>query len=116
MKDLQKLALFRIGLGDYARSNSGPLYKEILSCARNHNVISASVFRSIDSVLMKGKPEMPRLFGGHDKSQAIIMEISVRQENKQELLSALREILQLSKDPVVISILDTEVEVFGLDP
>ena len=111
----QNWNLIRIGVGDYAKGNKGPLYKEILECAKLNKATSASVFKSIDGFLIKGSPEVVRLFGGTDKSQALIIEALIESEYKDDFLSSLHELLANIDDPVIISIADSNVEVFGIE-
>lgn len=114
MKTIEKCLLIRIGLGDYAMGKRGRLYKEILNCARQNGVISASVFNSSDGFLVKGKEEVVRLFGGMNKSKSIIIEALLKQQHKEKFLSQLRILCKEVNEPVVVSVSQSEIETFGL--
>lgn len=111
----QKWNIIRIGLGDYATSIKGPLYKEILDCAKQNKVISASAFKSVDGFQIKGTPEVVRLFGGIEKSQVLMIEALIKFENKETFLTSLREICNKVDDPVIISVVNSGIEVYGIE-
>lgn len=111
----KKWYLVQIGVGDYVKGSKGPLYKMILDCAQKSRTIGASVFRSFDSVLLKGRPQMVRLFGGRDKSEALLIKVMVSKTNKDAFLANLKELLNGINEPVVVAVSKAEVEVFGFE-
>ena len=111
----QKWSLIRVGIVDYAKGKKGPLYKEILECARRNLASSASVFKSIDGFQIKGHQESVRLFGGLERSQALLFEILIKSEIKEDFLDRLREICESAEDPAIISISNANIEVFGME-
>lgn len=110
-----KWSLIRIGTGDYAKGKAKPLYKEIIDCAKINRAVSATVYESIDGFLMKGSPEVVRLFGGTDKSQGLIIEVLIKSDQKRTFLDALRDLAKSTDDPIIISVTDSDIEVFGIE-
>ena len=110
-----KWSLIRIGTGDYAKGKTKPLYKEIIDYSKKYRAVSATVYKSIDGFLMKGSPEVVRLFGGVDKSQGIIIEVLIKSEQKNNFLEAVRDLAKSTNDPLIISVADSDIEVFGIE-
>jgi len=110
-----KWSLIRIGTGDYAKGKTKPLYKEIIDCAKTYRAVSATVYESIDGFLMKGSPEVVRLFGGVEKSNGLIIEVLIKIDKKNNFLEAVRDLAKSTDDPIVISVADSDIEVFGIE-
>lgn len=110
-----KWSLIRIGTGDYAQGKTKLLYKEIIDSAKHHKALSATVYKSIDGFLMKGSPEVVRLFGGIDKSQGLIIEVLIKLDNKIKFLNGVRDLSKSIEDPIVISVSNSDIEVLGVE-
>ncbi len=113
MKSSENWYWIRIGVGDYAMGKSGPLYKEIMTCAKKHGIPGVALTKSTDGYTVAGNPEIVRAFGGQSKSLGMMFEIAAPANIKEQFISEVRELISLNNSHAMIGISESDVEIFG---